>query len=317
MSDRIVVTGGAGFIGSHLVRRMLREGHEVVVLDDCSTGSWDNLPRSPRLLRQDGSVLSREDVRDACRGADLVCHLAGVVGVRLAYAERERAYDVASRGTDNMLRASGTVPAVLFSSSAVYGVEAERVTEDDAICRDEAVRLDRGIPGYVTGKLALEEIGASTVRGGRTVLVLRPFNVVGVRQVSAYGMVVPTFVERAMRGEALRIYGDGTQTRSFSDVGTFVGCTMRLAAMLRRMRGETVFNVGTPTSTSIVALARIVLEETGSASAIEHVPYASVFRDGHDVRARQPSPDRLHAVLGPVHWNSTRGIVRRCGKSVV
>jgi UDP-glucose 4-epimerase len=308
---RVLVTGGAGFIGSHLVRRLLAQGAQVTVLDDLSTGREENLPDHPRLRLVRGCITDPRAVR-AAGPADLVLHFAGVVGMRLATRERERAYRVAVEGTCRVLRETAPAPVVLCSSSAVYGLDAAcPVGERLGLPVRALLAYDGGSPGYASGKRRLEQLGHASARGGRRVLVIRPFNVVGPGQTGAYGMVLPSFVERARAGLPLEVYDDGGQTRCFSEVRVFTACVLALArapeAWTRRPR---VVNVGCSSPTSIAELARMVLQETRSSSTIRHLPYTHVFGGRRDVRERVPDTTRLRALVGDTAWPDIRAIVR-------
>jgi UDP-glucose 4-epimerase len=310
-SSRVLVTGGAGFIGSHLVRHLLDGGAHVVVLDDLSTGSADNLPHHPRLQLVQGSVMDPAALRQAA-GADIVFHLAAVVGMRLAAQHRDRAFAVADAGTRNVIACSGSARLVLFSSSSVYAhAGAAPVDEDDVAAPEELLALDGGVPGYASGKWRLEERGRAAAAEGRQVLVVRPFNVVGPRQTGRYGMVVPTLVRLALNGRPLTVFDDGEQSRCFSHVRTFVEV---LGALMAREEswggGARTLNLGADQSTRIAALSRMVLEETRSPSTIEHVDYESRFPGRRDVRARVPDTRRCHELVGAVKWPEARDIVR-------
>lgn len=310
-SPRVLVTGGAGFIGSHLVEHLLGRGAHVTVFDDLSTGSASNLPAHPRLQLVQGSVLDPAALRSA-GGADVVLHLAAVVGMRLAARHRDRAFAVSDVGTRNVITCSGAARLVLFSSSSVYAHGgAEAVDEDAAAPPEELLALDGGVPGYASGKWRLEERGRAAAAAGRQVLVVRPFNVVGPRQTGRYGMVVPTLVKRALRDQPLTVYDDGEQSRCFSHVQTFV---RTLGALVEREEswrpGGLTVNMGADQPTSIATLSQIVLEETRSASAVEHVDYASVFPGRRDVRSRVPDTRRCDALVGAVRWPTARAIVR-------
>lgn len=308
---RVLITGGAGFIGGHLARRLLDEGSQVTVLDDLSTGREANLPAHPALRLVRGSATDPAAVR-AAGPADLVLHLAGVVGMRLAVHERERAYHVADAGTRTVLAETDAAPVLLFSSSAVYGGGAEQPVAERRPVRIEGLRLyDGGAPGYASGKWRLEQLGRAAARAGRRVLIVRPFNVVGPGQSGAYGMVIPTFVRRALDGLPLEVHDDGRQTRCFSHVRCFTDCIARLLRDPRAWaRRALTLNVGCGQPASIGEAARIVLEETGSSSGVRHVPYAEVFPGRSDVRSRIPDAGRVRALLGETEWPGLRAIVR-------
>jgi UDP-glucose 4-epimerase len=310
---RILVTGGAGFIGGHLVAALLARGAEVTVVDDFSTGAAANLPDHASLRVIQGSVTDPAAMAGV-GPVDLVFHLAAVVGMRLVAADRGWAYQVAVRGTRNVLAATGNTPIVIASSSAVYGLQREgRASER---MRPSAARLleyDGGVRGYACGKWAAEQLGRRAARAGRPVLIVRPFNVVGPAQSGEHGMVVPTFIDRAARGLPLTVFSPGTQTRCFTGVEAFVGCILRLVDTCRAWTvPNRVVNVGTGTPTSIARLARIVVEETGSASPIHVVPYESRFPGRHDVLRRVPDLRRLGGLVGAWEWPHIREIVQRC-----
>ncbi len=310
---RLLVTGGAGFIGHHLVAERLLRGAAVTVLDDGSTGSWDALPAHPALRRVVGCVTDPAAVSRAVgAGVDRVYHLAGVVGVRLAVAERRRAHDVTVNGTRAVLAATGDAPVVLFSSSAVYGLHrADQAHEQLTIGQAEALEYDGGEPGYATGKWRLEQLGARAAQQGRGVLVVRPFNVVGLGQIGAYGMVLPRFLAAALAGRPLVVYDDGAQSRAFSGVATFLQALRRLEATPRAW--GSVVNVGAPTGTTILQLAHTVVdavaEHFGIAAEIRHRPYGEVFPGRVDVRARVPDPGSLTDLIGPLHWPDVTALV--------
>jgi len=331
----VLVTGGAGFLGSHLVARLLAAGRRVVVLDDLSTGLAANLPRHAALQWLEASVLDAAAVAEAARGVSAVWHLAGVVGMQRATRLAKHAHRVSAEGTRLVLAATGDAPVVLFSSSAVYGLQhADPAREDQPADAGAALEYDGGSPGYASGKLALEALGLAAAAAGRRVLIVRPFNVVGPRQSSAYGMVLPTFVQRALAGRELIIHGDGRQTRAFSDVGTFLDAALALAASDAAWRApHPVFNVGSPSATSVLQLAQLVRQTChahGASSAAEghdasdvsrvaagsgdvplrFVPYAEAYPGRRDVPARSPDPARLRAVIGEVSWPGIAEIVR-------
>jgi len=304
----ILVTGGCGFLGRRLVDRLVGSGHQVRVLDDLSTGVAD-LPAGTELVR--GSVLDPFAVGRAADGVDAVFHLAGVVGMRLATSQARAAFETASLGTRLVLDATGSVPAVLYSSSAVYGLGAGPMSEERSIDRGTILAYDGGREGYACGKWELEQLAAE-VGEKRPTLVIRPFNVVGPGQVATYGMAVPTFVERALAGDAIVVYGDGSQRRCFADVETFTDAVLDVAAQPSAWQSENnVVNVGSQAETSIGDLARLVLRATGSSSGIVYEPYESVFPGRTDVRRRVPSTTRLHRLIGEPPWPSIEMTVKR------
>jgi UDP-glucose 4-epimerase len=308
-AERVLVTGGAGFIGSHLVDLLLEHGHEVVVVDDLSTGAADNLPRHPRLHLAIGSVTNRPLVRDAASGCTAVFHLAGLVGMELVSRRPDDTYRVTVDGTSTVLDEShGRV--VLVSSSCVYGSSAS-CREADAIAIQRALAFDGGRPGYATGKWELEAMARRAARDGREVIAVRPFNVVGPRQSHVHGMVLPRFIHAARRNEPLVIYGDGTQQRAFTYVVDFVRALARVAALPQLWAScDRLLNLGAPTATSIRELARMVIAATGSASPIEYVPYGRQFPGRSDPPARTPVIERAERVLGTLVWTPLRKIVR-------
>lgn len=312
---RVLVTGGCGFIGSHVVQRLLARGDEVVVLDDLSVGVRDNLPRHARLHVVVGSVENASCVRAAGARCDLVIHLAGVVGMQLVARASARTYRISVEGTANVLGETAG-PTILVSSSCVYGHRDRVCRESIAIDRAVTLATDAGEPGYATGKWELEALASAARASGRDVLVVRPFNVVGPRQTHRHGMVLPRFVRAALREEPLIIYDDGQQTRAFSFVDDFISALLRLAEMPEAWaRCDGLLNLGDPTPTSILDLARVVLEVTRSASRLEHVAYAKAFPGRADIVHRIPDTARAEQLLGPLSWTSLREIVRRTVES--
>ncbi len=307
-----LVTGGCGFIGSHIVARLVQNGERVSVLDDLSTGQYENLPASPLVTFHLGSVLDSIAIKHAGTGADRVIHLAAVVGMRLASSRKSTAYEVSAEGTARVLAATGNKPVVVFSSSAVYpDVVGRAHREIDVLSLETALAYDGGEPGYACGKLRLEHLALEASRSGRQVLLVRPFNIIGAGQVSAYGMVVPTFVANARAGRPLQVFDDGEQTRTFGDIDTFVDCLFRLMRQSPAWQPpNNVFNIGSTESTSVRQLAKLIRSTTRVAVPIDHVPYAAVFPGRSDIRSRVPDTSRLQAAIGPVKWPSITEIVR-------
>jgi len=308
---RAVVTGGAGFIGSHLCGELLARGHEVHVVDDLSTGRRENLApllRTGRLRLTVASVAEPAVAAAACTDADVVFHLAGVVGVRRLAREPLAVMQSNLVGTQAMVAAAAAadVPILITSSSEVYGGGPVPFCETDPV-RPGATEGLRG--GYACAKAMGEWLAlghaAST---GLPVVVARLFNTVGPRQSGDHGMVLPRFLQQAVRGEPLTVYGDGAQTRCFAHVGDVVRALADLAAAPAAV-GH-VFNVGSDRETSVLELARLVCARAGSRSTIQHVPYGDVFPPGFvDPPRRVPSLDRLHRVLGWVPATPLAAIV--------
>ena len=312
-SHRILVTGGLGFIGSHLVSALLGRGLEVNVLDDLSTGTLAaHLCDEPRVSVHVGSVLDISAVERAASGCDFVFHLASVVGMQRVARAAEYAYEVAVEGTRNVLRCSPGTPVVMFSSSCIYGMTSVLAREDAAMSPSEALEFDGNQRGYALGKLVAEGHALTSATRPGPVLVVRPFNVVGPGQTGEHGMVLPRFVARALRDEPLTIYGDGTQRRSFTDVEGFVGVLMRLCDEPRAWSPpENVVNIGTDRSASVLEVAEAVLRAARSRSKVTYVPYASIFPGRCDVRCRVPDLERLERLVGPTAFRDLDEIVER------
>jgi UDP-glucose 4-epimerase len=295
------VTGGAGFVGSHLVEELLARGDEVVVLDNLSTGTLGNLTAvldDPRLHFVEGSVLDRSVVKAVTKGADLVFHLAAAVGVRLIVDQPLDSLITNIHGTENVLDAALAADAamLLVSTSEVYGKNtADRLGEDADRVLGSA-RMSRWT--YAAAK-GIDECFAYAYASEHDMRVatVRLFNTVGPRQTGRYGMVVPNFVGQALRHEPLTVYGDGLQTRCFSFVGDVVPAMIRIAEH-EDARGR-VFNLGGETEISILALAERIIDVLGSTSPIVFVPYEQAYADGfEDMRRRVPDNGRARRAVG-------------------
>lgn len=298
---RYLVTGGAGFLGSHVVDRLLANGAHVAVLDDLSTGRRANLAAAAGQRGFElhvGCVSDRARVASLVGGVDFVIHLAAVVGVRLVHDAPLRAMRRNVEGTDAVFAAatSAGVPVLYASSSEVYGCGGPMPLREDADVRLGPVDRLRG--GYACAKALGEWSALAWAREhGLRAIVARLFNTIGPRQRSRHGMVVPRLVSQALRGRPLTIYGDGTQTRAFADVGDVVSALLGLIAGGRAW-GEVV-NVGSSREVSINELAARIVVASGSASCVQHVPFDAVYPSGGvDIRRRVPCVAKLRALTG-------------------
>lgn len=298
---RTTVTGGAGFIGSHLVEYLLRRGDEVVVLDDLSTGRLANLATvadSDGFRFVEGSILDRDTVDSAVAGADRVFHLAAAVGVRLIVDHPLDCLRTNIHGTENVLdacRDAGTV-LLLASTSEIYGKNTS-----DALSEDSDRILGSPLTArwtYAAAKGIDEAFAHAYWREfGLQVATVRLFNTVGPRQTGRYGMVVPTLVGQALRGEPLTVFGDGLQTRCFSYVEDVVPAMVAIAAE-PTAHGQ-AFNLGGAREISIVDLAQRVIEVLGSDSPITLVPYEQAYAPGYeDMRRRVPDNRKARELVG-------------------
>ena len=292
----VLVTGGAGFIGSHLVERLLADGHAVTVIDDLSTGRLENLQAVAghadlRVIQEKVSKCSELAKLAASAGA--VYHLAAAVGVELVVNSPIRVLETNLHETEVLLAAAGAAgaPVLLASTSEVYGKsqKAAFTEEDDLLIGPP----HRSRWSYACSKLMDEFLAlAHGSERGLPVIIVRLFNTVGARQMGRYGMVLPRFIAAARRDEPLRVHGDGRQTRCFCHVSDTVEALVRLESC-PAARGE-VFNVGGTEEISIMDLARLVVETLNSKSAIELVPYADAYAPGfEDMRRRKPVVDKL------------------------
>lgn len=296
-----VITGGAGFIGGHLTEYLLNAGDDVVVLDDLSTGSRQNLDASasnPRLRIIEGSVLDRDLVGLAMAGADRVFHLAAAVGVRVIVEQPLRSLRTNIHGTENILDAAVAENAtmLLVSTGEVFGKNTTPGLTEDADRILGAASKSRWT--YAAAK-SIDEAFAHAYRSeyGLDVAIVRPFNTVGPRQTGRYGMVVPNLVGQALRGEPLTVFGDGQQSRCFAYVGDVVPGMVRLAETPAAY-GRAV-NLGATEEISILGLAQRIISVLGSSSPIELVPYEIAYVDGYeDMRRRVPSIDLARELIG-------------------
>lgn len=308
-----LVTGGAGFIGSHLSERIIREGGTVTVIDDLSTGSIDNiagLKGSPRFRYVIESVTERRVLAELIDAADVVIHLAAAVGVRLIVESPVRTIETNVHGTEIVLELANKKKkrVVLASTSEVYG-KSDKIpfVEDDDLILGATTR---GRWSYACSKALDEFLAIAYWKEKRLpTTIVRLFNTVGPRQTGRYGMVVPTFVRQALMEQPISVYGDGEQSRCFTHVDDAVEALLRLSVEPKAV-GE-VFNVGGNQEVSINELAKIVKEVTGSRSEIRHIPYAEAYEEGfEDMRRRVPCLKKAGELIGFAPTKDLRVIVQ-------
>ena len=305
---RILVTGGAGFIGSHLCERLVLEGHVVTALDDLSTGRGSNLAKltdSNNFTLVTGSILESGILKPLVDDADFVFHLAAAVGVFNIVNNPLASLLTNIRGTENVLEAAHrtNTPVFLTSSSEVYGKNiSDSLKESDNRILGSPVTLRWS---YSEAKAIDESLAyAYFIEKQLETRIVRFFNTVGPRQLGAYGMVVPRFVKAAIANEPITIYGDGNQTRCFAHVHDVVDAVLAIAFADNTV-GK-VINIGNDFEISINGLANKIIDETGSKSEIKYVSYNEAYGDGfEDMERRVPNIDLVHQLVG---WRPKRNL---------
>jgi UDP-glucose 4-epimerase len=298
---RVLITGGAGFIGSHLADALLGEGHQVTVIDDLSTGSFDNIAH---LKGQTGfrytidTVMNEPVLAELVDQCDVVYHLAAAVGVRLIVESPVRTLETNVHGTEVVLKAAAKKQrtVVVASTSEVYGKsEAVPFREDGDIALGPTIKHRWA---YACSKALDEFLALAYWKEKRLpVIIVRFFNTVGPRQTGRYGMVVPNFVRQALAGEPITVFGDGTQRRCFTYVGDVVGALT--AIVTREEAYGNVYNVGNTEEISMLGLAERVKTLTRSASPIVNIPYDQAYESGfEDMPRRMPDLARIRALIG-------------------
>ena len=296
-----LITGGSGFIGSHLAEALIARGDRVTVLDDLSTGRLEHLAGvsgHPAFRFVQGSINDAELVGRLTAEADIVYHLAAAVGVQLIVENPLRVIETNVLGGHTVLEAASRHgrKVLVASTSEVYGKATKVPFHEDDDRVEGSTSKSRW--SYATSKAVDEFLAlAYHKQAGLPVVIFRLFNTVGPRQTGQYGMVLPRFVAAARAGRPLRVYGDGAQTRCFCYVTDTVEALWRLMRC-PAARGE-VFNVGSTEEVSILALARRVIAALGSTSPIERVPYDAAYAPGfEDMRRRRPAVDKLERFTG-------------------
>jgi UDP-glucose 4-epimerase len=312
-AKHILVTGGAGFIGSHLVERLLNDGKTVVIIDDFSTGSLENLravKKSPRLKIVRSKISNCKELPKLAASAEFIFHLAATVGVDLVVKSALHVLETSFHETEILLKAAAknSTPLLLTSTSEVYGKSAkpEFGEEDDLLI---------GPPGqsrwsYACSKLTDEFLALAYAREKKLpVTIARLFNTVGTKQTGRYGMVLPRFITAAKKNEPLKVFGDGKQTRCFCLVNDVVEALVRLQDC-KKARGE-IFNIGGTEEISMLELARLVVKTVGSKSKIELIPYDKAYAPGFDdMRRRKPLVEKLERFVKFKPQTPLREIIR-------
>ncbi len=311
---RVLITGGAGFIGSHLSDAYLGRGDEVFIVDDLSTGSFGNIEHlkdHPRFHYRIDSVHNRPVTAELVDQCDVIFHLAAAVGVKLIVESPVRTIETNVHGTEVVLSlASKKKKKVLVAStSEVYGLSAEIPFREDGNLVMGATTKGRW--SYACSKAIDEFLALAYWREKKLpTVIVRLFNTVGPRQTGQYGMVIPTFVKQALSGRPITVYGSGEQSRCFCYVGDIVGALMKLMDDESAV-GE-VFNVGSDQEITILDLARKVKELTKSKSEIAFVPYDEAYEEGfEDMPRRIPDISKVNRQVGFQPEKSLDGILER------
>ncbi len=298
---KALVTGGAGFVGSHLCEELLQRGYKVHIIDDLSTGSLDNIKlikNHPNLKITIDTILNKSVLEEIAEGANQIYHLAAAVGVRLIVEQPLRTIQTNIEGTQAVLDVANRLKAklLLTSTSEIYG-KNENVPfteESDRILGPTSVNRW----SYSVSKAVDEILGLAYFREkGLPVVIVRLFNTCGPRQTGQYGMVIPRFVKQALSGLPITIFGDGSQTRSFTYVNDVIQAIMLL--MDNEKASGQIFNIGNDQEVSILEVAKRIVKLANSSSKIEFVPYEIAYEKGfEDMKRRVPCVEKLKTFTG-------------------
>lgn len=311
MAMNILITGGAGFIGSHLVHTLLERGDRVSILDDLSTGNFDHIRRHihhPSFSFAVDSLSNRLVLDRLTSKVDAVVHLAAAVGVQLVVEQPTKSIETNVLGAHAVVQAAQRYRCrtIMASTSEVYGKGATMpLSEKDDLLLGPSTQSRWS---YAASKLLDEFLSLAAYREYKLpVTIVRFFNTVGPGQTGRYGMVVPRFVRQALQNKPLQVYGDGEQSRCFCHVADTVHALVSLLDNPEKSTGE-IFNIGSTEESSINTLAERIIEQTGSTSTIQHIPYSEAYAPGfEDMRRRVPDITKIEDAIG---WRPTLDLKR-------